>query len=183
MDRADRFRSLLEPLHDGVLAFARSLCRSTVEGDDLFQEAMLRAFTKLDTLRDEKAFRAWIYRITIHVHRSRARSAFWRRLLPLIGRDAADDDDEDRDADYRSEAWSPDVAEANRRARRALAKLPAVTREAIVLFEIEGWSVEEIAMVQSVTVSAVKSRLTRGRERLRELYDAQPSLALRTEVP
>jgi DNA-directed RNA polymerase specialized sigma24 family protein len=48
-----------------VLAFARSLCRSVVEGDDLFQEAMLRAFRKLCSLRDDDAFRPWLYRIVI----------------------------------------------------------------------------------------------------------------------
>ena len=51
-----------------------------------------------------------------------------------------------------------------------LAGLPAVQREAVVLFEIEGFSVEEIAAMQEVTVSAVKSRLARGRDRLRRAY-------------
>lgn len=143
MDKAERFRTLIEPLHDRVLAFARCLCRSISDGDDLFQEAMLRAFTKLHTLRDDQAFRAWVYRIVISVHRSRARRSFWRRLLPL-GADDTPEDDADpahSGSDYRSESWSPDAADANRRARSALAKLPAVQREAIVLFEIEGWHV------------------------------------------
>jgi RNA polymerase sigma factor (sigma-70 family) len=78
MDKAERFRALIEPVHDRVLAFARSLCRSVSEGDDLFQEAMLRTFTKLESLRDDKAFPAWTYRIVIRVHRSRARRAFSR---------------------------------------------------------------------------------------------------------
>lgn len=180
MDKAERFRTLIEPLHDRVLAFARCLCRSISDGDDLFQEAMLRTFTKLDTLRDDQAFRAWVYRIVISVHRSRARRSFWRRLLPLGTDDALEDDADPAHSgnDYRSESWSPDAADANRRARAALAKLPAVQREAIVLFEIEGWQVEEIATLHRVSLSAVKSRLARGRERLRELYDAQPALVV-----
>jgi RNA polymerase sigma-70 factor (ECF subfamily) len=182
MDKAERFRTLIEPLHDRVLGFARSLCRSITEGDDLFQEAMLRAFTKLDALRDDHAFRGWLYRIVITVHRSRARRAFWRRLLPMAD-DARDETDAGESGDdYRSEAWSPDIVEANRRARTALGQLPVAQREAIVLFEIEGWQVEEIAGVQGTSVSAVKSRLARGRERMREIYDAQPQLSLRTEV-
>ncbi len=182
-ERAQRFRRLIEPLHDRLLTFARCLCRSLAEGDDLFQDAMLRAFGKLDSLRDDHAFRPWLYRILITVHRTRCRSGFWRRLLPL-GERADDDDDDARVGtassaghDYRATGWTPDAVEANRRARQALTRLPVAQREAIVLFEIEGWQVEDIAALQQVSVSAVKSRLSRGRAHLRQLYDAQPTLA------
>jgi DNA-directed RNA polymerase specialized sigma24 family protein len=46
----------------------------------------------------------------------------------------------------------------------------ARTGEEIVLHDIEGWSVGEIADLESVTMSAIKSRLSRGRERLRDIY-------------
>src|SRR5262245_888301 len=91
-ERSQRFRRLLEPLHDRVLAFARCLCRSLAEGDDVFQEAMLRAFRKLDGLRDDDAFRPWLYRIVITVHRTRYRRGLWQRLLPLSEREDDDDD-------------------------------------------------------------------------------------------
>lgn len=171
--RADRFRRLLAPHHDRVLAFARSLSRLTSEGDDLFQEATLHAYTKLDTLRDDAAFRSWLYRIVINSHRSRSRRVFWRRMLPFSSLPA---DDAPIDELYRDEGWTPHAAEANRRARSALAKLPAEIREAIVLFEIEGFSVEEVAALQATSVPAIKSRLARGRVRLRALYDEQPAL-------
>jgi RNA polymerase sigma factor (sigma-70 family) len=53
------------------------------------------------------------------------------------------------------------------RAAEALAALPAVQREAIVLFDLEGLGLQEVARLQNVSLSAVKSRLNRGRERLR----------------
>jgi len=173
--RSDRFRRLLEPHHDRVLGFARSLCRAISEGDDLFQDAMMRAFTKLDALRDDAAFRPWLYRIVINAHRSRCRRVFWRRLIPLVA-ETDTEDEADTEQLYRTEAWSPTARDANRRARAALARLAVATREAIVLFEIEGWQVEEIATLQRISISAVKSRLARGRDRLRALYDEQPSI-------
>jgi RNA polymerase sigma-70 factor (ECF subfamily) len=181
-ERPERFRRLIEPLHDRVLAFARCLSRSMVEGDDVFQEAMLRAFGKLDGLRDDGAFRPWLYRIVITVHRTQCRRGFWRRLIPLGDRDDEADDgaaagSPSHEQAYRAAGWMPDAVEANRRARRALAQLPAAQREAIALFEIEGWLVEDIAAVQRVSISAVKSRLSRGRARLRSLYEAEPTLA------
>lgn len=164
-----RFRRLLEPVHGPALVFARNLSRSRSDGDDLFQEALVRAFTRLGTLRDEAAFRGWLYRIVISVHRNRSRRAFWRRFVQLEATSTSDDPDATGD-DYRTAGSSPERVEAARRARLALAKLPAVQRESIVLFEIEGWSVDEIAALHEVSTSAVKSRLARGRDRLRALF-------------
>jgi len=170
--RPERFRRLIEPVHHKALAFARCLCRSRADGDDLFQESSLRAFTKLDGLRDDGAFRAWLYRIVISVHRNRCRASFWRRLVPFgdDGR-AQDGVRAGHEQDYRTSEWSPDAADATQRARAALSTLPAVQREAIVLLEIEGWQVDEIAVLQRASVSAVKSRLARGRQRLRMYYE------------
>lgn len=167
----ERFRRLLEPVHPRVLAFARCLCRSREDGDDLYQEAVLRALAKLDQLDDDAAFRTWLFRIVVSVHRNRCRRAFLRRLFPF---DDAEPDSREAvviDGDYRTSDWSPDAADASSRARAALATLPAVQREAIVLHELEGFQVDEIAALQNVSISAVKSRLSRGRERLRAYYE------------
>ncbi|HUJ57794.1 MAG TPA: RNA polymerase sigma factor [Kofleriaceae bacterium] len=173
--RGERFRRLIEPIHDRVRAFARCLCRSRADGDDLFQEASLRAFTRLDGLRDDAAFRTWLYRVVISVHRNRCRRAFWRNLIPFGDRGELGDPSRAAASGelYRQAQWSPDAADATRRARAALAILPAAQREAIVLFEIDGWKVEEIAALHQVSASAVKSRLARGRDRLRAYYQKQ----------
>jgi RNA polymerase sigma-70 factor (ECF subfamily) len=163
----DRFRRLMEPVHARCAAFARGLCRSRADGDDLYQEALLRAFSRIDSLRDEGAFRTWLFRIVVSVHRNHVRSSFWLRWSPFHHRD----DDAAPEGDYRATDWSPDAAEAARRARAALATLPAAQREAIVMFEIEGMLVDEIAAIQRVSPSAVKSRLARGRERMRAHYE------------
>ena len=92
-----------------------------------------RALAKLDGLRDDAAFRYWLYRVVVSVHRNRCRQAFWRRLVPLGGHELA------------SEPRVDDALGAADRARLALATLPAEQREAIVLFELEGWHVDEIA--------------------------------------
>jgi len=153
-----RLRRLLVPVHDAARSFARGIARSRADGDDLFQEALLRALGKLDGLRDDAAFRPWLYRVIVTVHRNRCRRAFWRRLLPLGGHDLP--------AGPRTD----ELLGGAERARLALAALPGEQRETIVLFEIEGWQVEEIAVLHGVSASAVKSRLARGRERLRAFY-------------
>jgi RNA polymerase sigma-70 factor (ECF subfamily) len=142
------------------------LSRSPGDGDDLFQEAVLRAFEKLPSLRDESRFQPWFYTILLSVHRNRSRRAFWRRFLSI--EDRASDGWEPAGAD--GSCWEEERAQAARVAR-ALATLPPVQREAVVLFEIEGFSIEEIAALQGVSISAVKSRLARGRGRLHRHYE------------
>ena len=181
MDGNERFRALLEPVYAQAVGFARHLSRSRADGDDLFQEALIRALARLAGLRDDAAFKPWLYRIVISVHRNRVRRAFWRRFLPLP---EVATDEPAASGNYRVSEWSPDAAEAARRAREALTTLPAVQREAIVLYEIEGWQVDEIAVLQRCSASAVKSRLARGRDRLRAYYEARhaavPSLSRET---
>lgn len=179
----DELLALLDPVHDEAVLFARRIARSNPDGDDLFQEAVVRAALKLPGLRDPARFRPWFHQVIVSVHRSRARRGFWRRLVssevPEAARQVAERAGEDgaRAADERAGA---------ERAARALACLPAAQREAIVLFELEERSIEEIAEIQRSSPSAVKSRLARGRERLRRHYgatgDPLPS-AIQEQVP
>ena len=164
--RWQKLMSLLEPVHDQVRGTARRLARDPADGDDLFQEALLRAYHKLDGLRDPSRFRSWFYAVLLSVHRNRARRGFWRRFLSL-------ESERLQGFDPAAPA-APDREDERRRAERvsrALATLPVVQREAVVLFELEEFSIEEIADLQRVSLSAVKSRLQRGRERLRRTYE------------
>jgi RNA polymerase sigma-70 factor, ECF subfamily len=164
-ERNRRFLRLLAPLQDEARGFARRICRSDAEGDDLFQEASLRSLLKLGELRDEDKFRFWFFRILVTVHHGRARRAFWKRLVTLdFGEDGACDlvgDD--------GGGWEEERVGAER-ARRALAILPPAQRQAVVLLEIEGFSLDEIARIQGASVTAVKTRVSRARVRLRDFY-------------
>ncbi len=155
---------LLAPIHEKASATARRLGRTSDEGDDLYQEAMLHAARKIGALRDEAKFQPWFFAILLSKHRTSARRAFWRRFLPLESppesRGLAD-----RPPGFGEEEWL-----RSRRMNAALAALPAGEREAVVLFELQGFSTEEIAAMQDVSPSSVRSRLTRGRRRLAGVY-------------
>lgn len=159
----DDLAELLAPIHEDVQAFARRIARSSGDGDDLFQEAVLRAAHKLGSLRERARFRAWMYSVVISLHRTRCRRAFWRRLVGSDEVDVADAVGDD------GSTWADARASADR-ATAALQTLRPEQREAIVLFELHGYAIEEIAALQGSSVPAVKSRLTRGRERLRQFY-------------
>lgn len=163
-DRWNRLTRLLKPIHAQAMATARRLCRSVQDGDDLYQETVLRAYDKLDGLRDETRFRPWFFATLLSRHRTRMRRP--RResvsLEDLVG-------GRNEPVGMDGASWAEEKRRAER-AARALAGLKPVQREAIVLHDIEGIPVHEVAEMQGVTPSAVKSRLSRGRERLRQFY-------------
>lgn len=165
--RWHRLTALLEPFHEQAQATARRLSRSLEDGDDLYQETLLRAFDRLPGLRDETRFRSWFYAILLNRHRNRSKGAFWRRFLPW------------NEAFPKEEPAVHDDSRETGRAVAALAKLPDEQREAIVLFEMDGYSIEEVARLTGASIPAVKSRLVRGRERLRRHYEQQSAVALR----
>ena len=163
-----RLIELLAPIHDSVRGTARRLARDPADGDDLFQETVLHAYRKLSGLRNPESFRSWFYAVLLSIHRRRAHRAALRRILSL-------EREMERGFEPVDGAMSDEALRRRRaeRVSRALATLPAVQREAVVLFELESFSVEEIADLQKVSVSAVKSRLQRGRDRLRRFYERE----------
>jgi RNA polymerase sigma-70 factor (ECF subfamily) len=158
---------LLEPIHARAQQSARRLARCNADGDDLFQEAVLRALARISDLRDEAKFSSWFYSVLLSVHRARCRISFWRRFLPLPLPMQLDGPPHDPPL--------PGALEDRRagalRMQSALQALPPEQREAVVLFEVDGFSIDEIAAMQRSSVTAVKTRLVRGRQRLRQRYE------------
>ena len=132
---------------------------SREEGDDALQDAMLKAWRAFDRLRDEDAFKPWMLKIIRNTSISRQRRYKFGRMLGL---DAAGDVAVDSHIDYGDREL----------VRMGLGKLPLKQREALILYEVLGMSVSEIAAQQKAGESAVKSRLARGRRRLRDEVSA-----------
>jgi len=156
-DNSQQFWVLLEPLHGEVGAFCRKLARDRDEGDDLYQDAVCRALSQFDQLRDPGAFRAWLYRIIINCHCNRVTSPWWRRFerLPM---------------EHEAVPFKDRIAErVQARLRLKIAMKPLSTRDRalVLLFETEGWSTSELAELRGISVDAVKARLSRARRKMK----------------
>lgn len=122
---------------------------------DAVQEALVAAYRTAASYRGEASVRTWLNRILVNACIDRIRRERRRVALPLAGRDPV--------------ARRPDLATelATRLSvTDALAALPVEQRLAIVLVDIQGWPVAEVAEVLDVPVGTVKSRCARGRSRL-----------------
>jgi len=152
------FIELLEPVYQRLWRFALATTRDVVDAQDLLSESVLEAYERFDSLRDRKAFASFLFTIATRIQRHKERRAKW--FGPY---------NETAASELASEAQSPEVSAEIRVLFDALDHLPTKEREAVVLFELSGFSLEEIREIQSGTLSGVKSRLRRGRMRLATL--------------
>lgn len=131
------------------------MSRSRHEAEDLFSETVLQAFEGFYRIRDVQAFQSYLFTIASRIHRRQR----WRKLMFVEW------DDTSAEALPHADPL-PDANVDAEILRAALQKLPERQREAVVLFEILGWSLEEIRVVQGGSLSGVKTRLSRGRQSL-----------------
>jgi RNA polymerase sigma-70 factor, ECF subfamily len=137
---------------------------SAADIDDLMQDVFVRLHRGLATLRDDERFGAWVYRIARSAIVDHARQ---RSRAPSL--DAADDlqglPSAPAGADERLQV---DLGEC---VALFVSQLPSPYREAIILTELEGLTQKEAADMLGVSLSALKSRVQRGRDRIRHLFD------------
>ena len=162
-DRSERFLRLYEPHRDSLWRFVRSMVRSPHEAEDVVSETVLQALEGLHRLRDDQAFVSYLFTISSRI----VKRTRWRRRL--FG-----DYDDEAVANRQHSDPLPDTQADVEILRQALQQLPVKTREALIMFEINGFSLEEIREVQGGSLSGVKSRLVRGRKSLARLLDAEP---------
>lgn len=167
----NRFIELLRPEYNNALRYCRALCskRSADDADDVIQQSLLKALESFGSLKDEGAFRSWLFSIITREYHTMLRKDFWRRFISS--------DDESRFPD------GPELIDRNQERifggdiQKALNCLNEKERTALLLFEIGGFSINEICSIQSErSQSSVKSRLSRARSKLRDFFGNEASV-------
>lgn len=158
------FRRLSLEHLDALYNFAMYLTRKPAEAEDLVQETYLRAFRFSHRFEQGTHLRAWLFQILRNTFLT-----FYRlreRESPL-----AENGVPDWDAPMFHEAPDddPSALEAHTDLERALRRLPEEFRTVLLLAEVEGLPLEEVAQVMACPVGTVKSRIFRAKERLRGL--------------
>ena len=159
----DAFLAALRPHYDDALRYSRALCArwSPDEAEDVFQTALLRALEKHHTLRQPDGFRPWFFQILTRAFYAAVRRRAVRRVLPL-----PTDSEAERLGLYADVPEPGDVTDT----LAILGRLGSKERAALLLYELAGFSIAEVAEIQGDrSASAVKSRLSRARGRAREI--------------
>ncbi|HEX6534232.1 MAG TPA: RNA polymerase sigma factor [Gemmatimonadaceae bacterium] len=160
------FARIVARYRDRYARFALHMLGSAADAEDVLQDTFVRAYRSLGRCDDPSRFDSWLFSILINRCRT-AGARRQRRESTLILDDgalgrAAEDHPAERSA------WREEI-------RLALTKLPTDQREAFLLKYVEERSYEEMAALTGASVSALKMRVKRAcerlRERLQEVYD------------
>jgi RNA polymerase sigma-70 factor (ECF subfamily) len=152
------FLELLEPELAGLNRFARAMASNSDDAKDIVSETVLRAYESFKKVKDKSVFKSYLFTIASrHFKRTNKRMSIFSKY------------DDDILNNRQDNGVKPDISPDVEFLYKMLDKLPSEQKEALILYEINGFKVQEIAELQEVTESAVKSRLKRGREKLTEL--------------
>jgi RNA polymerase sigma-70 factor (ECF subfamily) len=166
----DAFATLFTRHRDRLWAVALRTMGNPHDAADGLQDGLVAAYRRAGTFRGDAAVTTWLHRVVVNACLDRLRAAKVRRAEALP--DDLDDHGGDRGSSYTSTSRVDDpeevaIADDRRRAvLDALAVLPAEQRAALVLVDMEGYPVSEVALMLGCAEGTVKSRCSRGRERL-----------------
>lgn len=176
---ADAFNALMGMHERRMYAVALRMCGNPEDAQDCLQEAMLRVFRAISGFKGQSSFSTWVYRITMNTCLDELRR---RKNRPGTSLD-----------DLLEAGWTPKDSgespeqhalrtEMGRKLQALIDELPQDMRSAVVLRDIEGYSYEEIAQITQANVGTIKSRISRGRQKMRERIAAMPELFDRGDV-
>ncbi len=174
------FEELVKRYQKRVYALLYQLAPEWKDLNDLSQEAFIRVYRGLPSLRNPRTFRSWLNQIVLNLFYDELRKR--PRTIRTVSIDQSLEDEygeTDYARDIRDEALRPDEVTSNNELseiiQAAMQQLPEQFRTAIVLRELQGLQYEEIAELLGCALGTVKSRIWRARERLQVLL--QPYFA------
>lgn len=162
---------LLTPNSDKLSRYCIAIARNREDARDLMSETVLKAYQSFERVSKPDSFVYYLFSIARRIN---FRQQWKKRIFGNW--------DEKLFENIQQHETTPETNVDIQILYNTLAKLPAKQSEAVVLFEISGFSIEEIAKIQGSTQSAVKSRLKRGREKLSELISEKEKQFVQPQV-
>ncbi len=158
-------RELFKRYRERVFRLIARLIREEYDRDEILQKTFISIFESLKRFKMESSLDTWIYSITTRVCMDRLRKAYRKNIISL-----SQEPEESMDS-YMSKGKNPEEKTNNseqiRLVYKALGRLDPEKRAIIVLYEIEGFSVDEIAGITRKPPGTIKSKLFHTRKELK----------------
>jgi RNA polymerase sigma-70 factor, ECF subfamily len=165
------FYELVRPYERMVYATAIAIVKNPADAEEVAQEAVLKAFSKLATFRGESKFSTWLIQITYNEAKMKLRKAR-SNLYESLDDTQSNEDGEFWPKDYAD--WRPipsDLLEENeirQAVQDAISSLSANYREVLILRDVQRLSIKETTTILGISEGSVKTRLHRARLLLRD---------------
>lgn len=152
----ERFTAVVEEAKDVMYRLSYGILKNKADAEDAVAESLLKAWEKLDSLKQDESLRGWLIRIVINTSKNILSAR--KRTIPC---------DQDELAAAISVQWEPPGTGL----WSHVWEMTEVYRTVLLLYYYSGYSVKEIAEVLRVPEGTVKSRLSRAREELRQIME------------
>ena len=164
----ESFEKLVRLYEKRVFSLTSRMCRNSADAEEAAQEAFLAEWQALPAFRGDASFATWLYRLVSNACVDILRREGRHQVMagPSL-------DDEESSPEPPDKSPSPHAlaerAELRRQIEAGLAALPPEYRQVLILREIHQCTYDEIAQICSIDLGTVKSRINRGRKRLRKI--------------
>lgn len=163
----EAFEELVRRHQHRVFAVAGGILRRREDVEDIAQQVFVKAYFSLKRFDQRAAFSTWLYKITVNECWDLLRK---KKVRPLVYEsDLSEDQARQFDANDQRHSSEPDISEkleARQRVEQLLDGLDERDRTMLILKEVEGFAVEEIAEILDLNPNTVKVRLFRARRRI-----------------
>jgi len=168
LGNTEAFDQLVARHERRVLAVAQRILNNREDAEDVMQESFHKAFIHLSTFQQKSRFSTWLTRIVMN-------EAFMvlrrRRRILEVSQESPNDDGTSVTATFVDQSLNPEQScwhgERVKFLNGAISRLTPTLRRTILLYDIEERSVKETAQILGATISAVKSRINHGHQKLR----------------
>jgi RNA polymerase sigma-70 factor, ECF subfamily len=161
------FVSVYDACYADVARWARALGAPSADLADLVQEVFVVVHRRLPDFDGDNLI-AWLYRITAHQVRDYRRSMWiqhiFRRSVEVTAEVASVNP---------TQLMVLETREKQRRLEVMLSRLSTTISATFVLFEIEGYTADEISVIQGISLNSVRARIQRGRKKLMEMLESE----------
>lgn len=161
-DRNARFLELLEPIYRDCERWAYSRTQNRSDAEDVLSQSILTALESFHQLKNEAAFKTWIFRIISNTHRLQIRQS--KRSPDPVDPEILSS------APSQTEEWTLQQ-ERSRVVRQVLSRLSEEQRNGLMLFEMFNFSIKEVAEILGKKEGAVRVLLHRARDRMAAMLD------------
>ena len=159
------FLKFYEPIHTQLFKFCRAISGNTEDAEDLIQDTILNVLERLDKIKDFSVFKSYVFSVASNLHKMKQRRNKFKA--------AFNEEEINQIIDF---GQNQEHYTEFKIVYEKILSLPAKTSEALILYHISDLSIEDIQKIQGGSISGVKSRLQRGREKVLSLLNTKEQL-------
>lgn len=167
-DRRQEFLDLLMPVYPKALAYAQSISGSLMDGEDLVQDAILSAYSRLDSLRNRDRFREWFFAILLNRFRN-LRSRFRLQPVKLVAELGGSHTHSILEATARVSGDPAELGYQLTLVKELLSRLNPRERDVLLLLGPSGFTPAEAARIKRISERAVIQLAYRARRKLKQM--------------